>query len=86
MTALPRSAIELMVARRVKLGSDETSSRILLNDLMRRHSGDNLAAALVHWSFATERQAYKYIELSSGTHYSDFLNEDDDEWDPFAPR
>ena len=49
-----------MIARRTAKGFRADESAALLSDLIARHSGDNLAAALVHEGFATEHQAHAY--------------------------
>lgn len=50
-----------MVARRVKKGFNPIESEVLLDELLESHYGDNLAHALVFEEFATEAQAYKFI-------------------------
>lgn len=49
--------LDRMIARRVAKGATEAESRALLAELTSTHSGDNLAAALVYWRFATPRAA-----------------------------
>lgn len=51
-----------LVAYRVSKGFDEASSIELLREETRQLSGDNLAAALVYQSFATEMQAIRVAE------------------------
>jgi len=54
--------IEKMIARRAKHHGHEDKQQALFNELCQAHDGDNLAAALVYLGFATERQAYRYLE------------------------
>lgn len=49
-----------MIARRTSKGYNTNESRAMLNELLRSHSGDNLAAALVYNEFATATQAAKF--------------------------
>jgi len=49
-----------MIARRTSKGYNTNESRIMLDQLILSHSGDNLAAALVYNEFATATQAAKF--------------------------
>lgn len=50
-----------MIARRVSKGFNKVESIAMLAELIKSHDGDNLATALVYNEFATEKQAYKFI-------------------------
>lgn len=60
-----------MLDRRTAGGADLAKSRELLADLLRRHQGDNLVAALVHQGFATERQAEAFLAVNRPTNWDD---------------
>ena len=50
-----------LVARYTAKGGNADRGRELLADLVSRHSGENLATALVHWGFATEAAARRLV-------------------------
>lgn len=54
-----------LVERRVRHGANREESQALLAQLCESCSGDNLAHALVYHDFATEQQAYRFIENQS---------------------
>lgn len=49
-----------MIARRASKGYSANESRTMLAELIRSHSGDNLATALVYNEFATATRAAKF--------------------------
>lgn len=49
-----------LIDRRTARGHNRAESADLLDELLNDHNGDNLAAALVHQSFATEKQAHQF--------------------------
>lgn len=51
-----------LIARQVKAGTNPEDSRAALARILRDHTGHNLAFALVHEGFATERQAYAFLD------------------------
>ena len=56
--------IESLIARRVSRGFNLIESGELLSELVARHSGDNLAHALVYQGFATDAQAHAFVTSS----------------------
>lgn len=50
-----------MIDRRASKGFNRVESMMMLSELIKVHEGDNLAQALVYNEFATEKQAYNYI-------------------------
>ncbi|PQZ53153.1 MULTISPECIES: hypothetical protein [unclassified Microbacterium] len=55
MTTTPQA--DKLIATRVRQGANPTECTQLLNDLATAHTGDNLASALEHHSFATAASA-----------------------------
>ena len=53
-----------MIARRVSKGHNAKQSADVLTDIIARHSGDNLASALVYNSFATARTAERFAGIA----------------------
>lgn len=60
-----RASTEPLITRAVSKGANPAEARRLLADLVARHSGDNLASALVYKGFATERQALQFAAAVS---------------------
>lgn len=44
-----------MIARYVRTGGNPATGAALLDDLIGRHDGENLAAALAYWGFTPAR-------------------------------
>jgi hypothetical protein len=51
-----------LIDRRSAKGYNEAESRAMLADLIAKHDGDNLVAALVYNGFATEAQAQRFAQ------------------------
>jgi len=54
--------IQELIVYRARKGNDPIQSSGLLGDLIERHTGPNLVAALVHHSFATEKDAQRFVK------------------------
>ena len=52
-----------MIARRVNGGANAAESIALLAELVKSHSGDNLAFALAYNNFATARAAERFAAI-----------------------
>jgi hypothetical protein len=56
------NAKDRMITRRINKGFNAAESRALLAEIVRSHTGDNLASALVYNEFATAAQAAKFTK------------------------
>ena len=56
------AAAAKLISRRVSKGYNAAESAAMLDDLIARHDGDNLASALVYCDFATERASYRFLD------------------------
>ena len=56
-----------MIARRASKGFNAAESAVLLADLLARHAGENLVAALVFDGFATEGTARRAVAAANRT-------------------
>lgn len=59
---MDKAVFTKMLARRVSKGFNKGESIATLAELVQSHAGDNLASALVYEQFATEKQAYNFVE------------------------
>jgi hypothetical protein len=50
-----------LIVHRTRKGNNPIQSADLLADLLERHTGNNLAAALVYNGFATEKDAQRFV-------------------------